>query len=196
MKPLSFPTSISTAVAAFFLFCLILPGGQVNAQEYQSPTQPPVTGRSPGVQVKLISDSGTTKTYALIFAAGDEVLSGLKEFAIKYHVKSAHFTAIGDASSAKYGWYDRSKKMFKVFRIQHFSEITSLIGDIATYNGVPVVHAHANFGTEDGTVRGGHLLEAFISPTLEVMMTVEPEPLYKKMAPEFGILVIDPAGRK
>jgi predicted DNA-binding protein with PD1-like motif len=82
--------------------------------------------------------------------------------------------------------------MFKVFKIENFSEITSLIGDIATYNGIPVVHAHANFGTEDGTVRGGHLLEAFVSPTLEVMMTVEPESLYKKLAPEFGILVIDP----
>jgi hypothetical protein len=36
------------------------------------------------------------------------------------------------------------------------------------------------------------LLEAFVSPTLEVMMTVEPEPLYKKLAPEFGISIIDP----
>jgi uncharacterized protein len=185
-------TSLSIAVTAPLLLYFTLLGSLVNAQEYQSPTQPPVTGRSPGVQVKLISDSGTTRTYALIFSAGDEILSGLKEFAVKYKVKSAHFTAIGDASSAKYGWYDQSKKMFKVFKIENFSEITSLIGDIATYNGIPVIHAHANFGTEDGTVCGGHLLEAFVSPTLEVMMTVEPESLYKKLAPESGILVIDP----
>jgi predicted DNA-binding protein with PD1-like motif len=185
-------TSFSTSFAASLLLAVTLFGCHVNGQEYQSPTQPPVTGRSPGVHVKLISDSGTTRTYTLIFSAGDEILSGLKEFAAEYKVKSAHFTAIGDARSAKYGWYDQSKKMFKVFEIDNFSEITSLIGDIATYNGIPVVHAHANFGTEDGTVRGGHLLEAFVSPTLEVMMTVEPESLYKKMAPEFGILVIDP----
>jgi predicted DNA-binding protein with PD1-like motif len=184
--------SVSTAVAAPLLLCFTLFYSNVNAQEYQSPTQPPVTGRSPGVNVKLISDSGTTRTYAVIFSAGDEIMSGLKEFALKYKVTSAHFTAIGDASSAKYGWYDQSKKMFKIFRINNFSEITSLIGDIATYNGIPVVHAHANFGTEDGTLRGGHLLEAFVSPTLEVMMTVEPGSLYKKLAPEFGILVIDP----
>ncbi len=175
------------------LFCLLSISFKSGAQEqeYASPTKAPLTGRSPGVQVKLISDNGTTKTYAIIFAAGDEVLSGLKEFAVKYSVKSAHFTAIGDASSAKYGWYDKSRKMFKVFQINNFSEVTSLIGDIALNNGNPVVHAHANFGTEDGTVHGGHLLEAFVSPTLEVMMTVEPESLYKKLAPEFGILVID-----
>jgi len=165
-------------------------------QEYALPTKAPLTGRSPGVQVKLISNNGTTKTYALIFAAGDEVLSGLKEFAVKYKVKSAHFTAIGDASSAKYGWYDKSRKMFKVFQINNFSEITSLIGDIALNNGNPVVHAHANFGTEDGLVHGGHLLEAFVSPTLEVIMTIEPESLYKKLAPEFGIFIIDTGLKK
>ena len=185
-------TSFSTLATASLVLCFTLFAGNVNAQEYQSPTQPPITGRSPGVEVKLISDSGATRTYALIFSPGDEILSGLKEFAVKYKVKSAHFTAIGDARSAKYGWYDQSKKMFKVFKINNFSEITSLIGDIATYNGIPVVHAHANFGIEDGTVRGGHLLEAYVSPTLEVIMTAEPESLYKKLAPEFGIMVIDP----
>lgn len=185
-------TSFSPALTALLLSAFTLFGSNLNAQEYQSPTQPPLTGRSPGVHVKLISDSGTTRTYALIFSAGDEILSGLKEFAVKYKVKSAHFTAIGDASSAKYGWYDHSRKMFKVFKVEGSSEITSLIGDIATFNGIPVVHAHANFGTADGTVHGGHLLEAFVSPTLEVMMTVEPESLYKRLAPEFGISVIDP----
>jgi predicted DNA-binding protein with PD1-like motif len=177
----------SASAFACVFFCL-----QIKAQEYVSPTKPPLTGRSPGVKTKLISDNGTTKTYCLIFAAGDEVLSGLKEFAIKYNVKSAHFTAIGDAKSAKYGWYDKSKQMFKVMEINNFAEITSLIGDIALYNNNPVVHGHINLATEDGTVHGGHLLEAFVSPTLEVMVTVEPETLYKKLAPEFGLLLIDP----
>ncbi|KAA2243892.1 DNA-binding protein [Chitinophaga agrisoli] len=170
------------------LVCL---SANAQEQEYVSPVKPPLTGRSPGVKVKLISDNGTTKTYAVIFAAGDEVLSGLKEFAIKYKVQSAHFTAIGDAISSKYGWYDKSRQMFKVFKIDNFAEITSLVGDIALYNGTPVVHGHVNFGTEDGTVRGGHLLEAVVSPTLEAIVTVEPEALYKKLSPEFGISVID-----
>ena len=168
-------------------FCL-----QVTAQEYVSPTQAPQTGRSPGVKVKLVSGDGPTRTYAIIFAPGDEVLSGLQEFAVKYQVKSAHFTAIGDAKSAKFGWYDKSKKMFKVARIDAYAEITSLVGDIAMKNGKPVVHGHINLATEDGVVHGGHLLEAFIEPTLEVIMTVEPVELDKKLEPEFGINIIDP----
>jgi predicted DNA-binding protein with PD1-like motif len=162
------------------------------AQDYVSPTKPFLRGRSPGVKVKLISNSGASKTYVLVFAPGDEVMSGLGEFADKYQVKSAHFTAIGDVQKGKFGWYDRTKKMFKVIPINDPSEITSLIGDIALYNGKPAVHAHINVAAKDGTVRGGHLLEAFISPTLEVMMTVEPEPLYKKFNSDMNLALIDP----
>jgi predicted DNA-binding protein with PD1-like motif len=183
-------------VLAGALFITVIFCFKANAQQYVSPTSPPITGRSPGVKVKMISADGPTKTYVLVFAKGDEVMSGLKEFAVKYHVTSAHFNAIGDASSIKFGWYDISKKMFKVMRINEFAEITSLAGDITLYNGNPVVHAHISAATQDGIVHGGHLLEAFISPTLQLMMTVEPEALYKKLDPETGILIIDPDLKK
>lgn len=162
------------------------------AQEYVSPTKAAQTGRSPGVKVKLLSDKGSTKTYALIFSPGDEIISGLKEFADKYHVKSAHFTAIGDVSSARFGFYDKSKKMFRVNHIDGFGEVTSLVGDIALNGGAAVVHAHIALAIEDGTVHGGHLLEAFVTPTLEVMLTVEPVALSKRLDNEYGVLVIDP----
>jgi predicted DNA-binding protein with PD1-like motif len=184
-------TVLAAALSITALFCF-----KADAQEYVSPTTPPLTGRSPGVKVKLISADGPTKTYVLVFAKGDEVMSGLKEFAVKYNVKSAHFNAIGDANSVKFGWYDISKKMFKVMHINEFAEITSLVGDISSYNNNPVVHAHISMATEDGIVHGGHLFEAFISPTLQLMMTVEPAPLFKKLDPETGILIIDPDLKK
>ena len=180
-------TTLLIAFSCFILICM-----KASAQEYWQPTKAFQTGRSPGVKVKLISENGATKTYAMVFAPGDEIMSGLNEFAIKYNVKSAHFTAIGDVQTAKVGWYDKSKKMFKVNAINEQCEITSMIGDIALYDGKPVVHAHINLATSDGIVHGGHLLEGFVTPTLEVMMTVEPEPLYKKFNPEFGGVLIDP----
>lgn len=161
------------------------------AQEYVSPTNPAKTGNSPGVKVKLLSKNGSVKTYILIFTKGDEVLSGLTEFAQQHKVTSAHFTAIGDATDARVGWYEQSRKMFKVIPISQPAEITSLIGDIAMYNGKPVVHAHINLATSDGIVHGGHLLEAHIFPTLEVVVTVVPNTMYKKLYPEAGATVID-----
>jgi predicted DNA-binding protein with PD1-like motif len=165
--------------------------GIAKAQEYTALPKP-VLGRSPGVKVQLLSGSSETKTYVLVFAPGDEIMSGLYEFANKYEVKSAHFTALGDVKTAKVGWFDQTKKMFKVNHIDEQCEITGMIGDIALYNGKPVVHAHISLAAQDGTVRGGHLLEGFVTPTLEVFMTVEPATLNKKFSPEFGAPLIDP----
>lgn len=182
---------IKIMVASLVLIACV--GVATQAQEYVKPTNPVQTGRSPGVKEKLLSTNGETKTYVLIFSKGDEVVSGLTEFAQKYNVKSAHYTAIGDATSAKVGWYDYERKMFKVIPIREPSEVSSLNGDIALYNGKPVAHTHLNVSTSDGISRGGHLLELFVGPTLEVFVTVEPTPLYKKLNPEFNAGVIDPS---
>ncbi|GGF14178.1 PPC domain-containing DNA-binding protein [Hymenobacter cavernae] len=165
------------------------------AQEYVAPvpSKPVELGKAPGLKVKLLSTGGQTKTYVLVFAKGDEVVSGLTEFAQKYNVKSAHYQAIGDATSAKVGVYDYDRKMFKVIPIAEPAEVTTMTGDIAVFNGKPVAHSHVNLATPDGLVHGGHLLELIIGPTMELFVTVEPTPLYKKLNTEFNAGVIDPA---
>ena len=81
--------------------------------------------------------------------------------------------------------------MFKVNVIGTQSEITSLIGDIALYNGKPAVHAHINLAAEDGTVHGGHLLEAHVRPTLEVILVESPQHLQRKTDAERALVLIE-----
>jgi hypothetical protein len=45
-------------------------------------------------------------------------------------------------------------------------------------------------GRRDGTAHGGHLLEAKIRPTCEVILTESPVHLQKQMDPESGIALI------
>jgi predicted DNA-binding protein with PD1-like motif len=175
---------------AILTFLIItMPAFKACAQEYQDPTAKPPAGKAPGMKYKVVSANGDEKIYVIIFSHGDEILSGLTDFATKNSVTCAHFTAIGDASSAKFGWYDKTKKKFKVLNVGD-AEITSLIGDIAVSNGKPVVHGHINLGTEDGIVHGGHLIEAYVGPTLEVFLTTSPTTLEKKVDPAFGAAVI------
>jgi predicted DNA-binding protein with PD1-like motif len=174
---------------------LILTGTALSAhaQEYVSPTQPVDTGKAPGVKIKLLSTNGQTKIYVLIFARSDEIRSGLTEFAQKYNVTTAHFSAIGDATSVKFGFFDYDGKMIKLIPIGEPSEVSSLNGNIAMLNGKQVVHIHANVATGDGISHGGHLLELISGPTLEVFLTVEPITLYKKVDPQYGAALIDPS---
>ena len=184
-------SSITICLSLLLCTCIF----EVKAQQYVSPTKPVELGKAPKMKVKLLSTNGQTKTYMVIFSKGDEVVSGLTEFAQKYNVKSAHYTAIGDAISAKAGWYDYKRKEFKVIPIDT-AEITSFIGDIATFNGKPVAHTHFSAATSDGIVHGGHLLELIIGPTMELVITTEPTVLYKKLDPEFGAAFINPDEEK
>jgi predicted DNA-binding protein with PD1-like motif len=150
-------------------------------------------GKAPGMQVQLLSENHGRKEYAVIFSKGDEAFSGLNEFAEKYHVTSAHFTAIGALRGATLAWFSPERKMYKKLPVEGQLEVASMIGDIALFNGKPVVHAHMVVGLPDGTARAGHVLEAHVWPTLEVMVTVEPNAMRKGLDPETGLSLIDPS---
>lgn len=55
----------------------------------------------------------------------------------------------------------------------------------------PSVYAHVVLGLSDGTTRGGHLLEAWVYPTLEAVVTETPAHLRKVLRPDIGIAPID-----
>src|SRR5437588_8330786 len=114
--------------------------------------------KAPGMQVQLLSEDHGRKEYAVIFSKGDEAFSGLNEFAEKFHVTSAHFTAIGALRGATLAWFSPEQKMYKKIPIEGQLEVASMIGDIAVFNGKPVVHTHMVVGVPDGTGRDGHVV--------------------------------------
>ena len=145
------------------------------------------------MQVQLLNPGEPTKQYAVIFYQGDEAFSGLLDFAEKYPISSAHFTAIGALNGATLGWFDPQRKMYKKIPIEGQVEVIGMSGDIALYQGKPVVHTHMVVGTSDGTTRGGHVLSGYVSPTLEVMVTVDPISMQKRFDPETDLTLIDPS---
>lgn len=172
------------------------PARPMSAIEYQSPEAPVAHGKAPGLQTKLLSDVGGVKTYALVFAKGDEVLSGLTDFVAAQHVQAAHFSAIGAFQTATTAWFDPQKKQYRLNRVQGPVELVSLLGDVALFEGKPVVHSHLAVGHPDGRIEGGHLIEGYVFPTVELFLTVYPTPLYKKSDPETDLKLIDPAAQK
>jgi predicted DNA-binding protein with PD1-like motif len=144
------------------------------------------------MQVKLVKDTPDERVYAVIFQAGDEALSGLTDFAIHYHVRDAHFTAIGAASGATLGWLDLPAKVYRAIPVTEQVEVLSMVGDVATFAGKPVVHAHLVLGKHDGSTVGGHLWELHVDPTLEVFVTVDSPPLDKRPDAASGMKLIDP----
>ena len=115
------------------------------------------------------------KTFALIFETGDEIASVLQQFARGQGLAGSSFKAIGALSYAKLGWFNwETKKYDPACVLAEQVELLSLIGDIALRDGEPQVHAHVVVGRSDGTAHGGHLLEARVRPTCELILTESP----------------------
>jgi hypothetical protein len=164
-------------------------------QAYLSPAAPVATGKAPGMKVRLLGENRGAKSYAIVLAKGDEVMSGLTDFARHYKITSASFTAIGAFSHATVAWFDDNRKEFKLVPIEQQVELVSMIGDIALSGNQPAVHTHVSLAASDGTLRGGHLIEAYVFPTLELFITVYPTPLQKQLDEATGLKLIDPLAK-
>jgi uncharacterized protein len=139
---------------------------------------------------KLLNEAGE-RTFALVFETGDEVVSLLKKFASEHKPRSAHFTAIGAFQDVVLAYFDCEARHYRKIPVQEQVEVLSLAGDIAwAEDGKPVVHAHVVVGRSDASTRGGHLMEAHVRPTLELILTESPRHLERKHDPESGLALI------
>jgi uncharacterized protein len=151
------------------------------------------SGHAPGAQHRLLaSHEDGTKDYALVLRAGDEVMTAILDFAKSEHVVAARLQAIGAVRDAEVGWYDAALKEYRVSMVPEQVEVLSLTGDIgAGANGDPAVHVHCALQGKDGPARGGHLIDATTSPTLEVFVTTFPQPLPKKLDPTYDLQLFE-----
>jgi len=139
---------------------------------------------------KLLSEQ-EGRTFAIVFATGDEVTAGLHKFAEENRLSASHFTAIGAFERVTLGYFDWKQKDYQRIPLHEQVEVVSLIGDIALDNGNPKVHAHVVVGKSDGTAHGGHLLEAYVRPTLEVVLVESPAHLRRRLDRDSGLALID-----
>jgi predicted DNA-binding protein with PD1-like motif len=132
------------------------------------------------------------RTHALILDKGEEVVAALTEFARREGITAGHFTAIGAFSDAVLGYFERDRRDYRRIPVREQVEVLVLAGDLSVDGGQPRVHAHAVVGRADGTTRGGHLLEAHVWPTLEVILVESPAHLVRRHDPESGLALIVP----
>jgi len=139
---------------------------------------------------KLLRDHQGERTFALIFETGDEVASNLSAFIKQQQIGAARLTAIGAFRDVTLGYFDWETKEYQKIPVEEQVEVLSMIGDVALKDGVPTLHAHVVVGRSDGSTRGGHLIEANVRPTLEVILVDSPAHLRKEHDPESGLALI------
>jgi predicted DNA-binding protein with PD1-like motif len=142
------------------------------------------------MKAQLIHEHNGEKTFVLVFDKGEEVVAGLYEFAAQHDIAAAHLTAVGAFRDVILGYFERDRKDYKQIPLREQVEVLALIGNIALAKGQPKLHAHVVVGKSDGTAHGGHLLEAHVWPTLEVVAVESPQHLRRTIDEETGLALL------
>jgi hypothetical protein len=142
------------------------------------------------MQSKLLHNADGQRTFAVILATGDEVMGCLKDFVTRERITAAQISAIGALSDVVLEYFDWEKKAYTKIPLREQVEVASLLGDVAEADGKPAIHLHIVVGRRDGSAMAGHLGEAHVRPTLEVILTESPAHLRKRHDPESGLALI------
>ena len=167
-------------VVSFLVACGVAFTGGYQLYAQQAAPNPESRNFRPGTAPGLkVTDMGRSSghTYRVNMVKGDEIITGLLDFAEKNHIKNGHFSGLGAIDKATFRWSDPVNKTNRKTEVNEEAEVVSLVGSISTdKDGNAGVHAHSVVALGDGTTRGGHLMNARVSIIAEIFVTEEEVP--------------------
>ena len=133
--------------------------------------------------------------YYIRLDKGDEILASLTEVCQREDIKAAQISGIGGCDRAVVGVFDPAKKEYIREEVNAMLELISLDGNVTQYEGKPYLHAHASFAYRGGdgkaAVLSGHLLEAVVGLTGEIILTPADGVVTRRYNEDLGIRVWD-----
>jgi len=110
-------------------------------------------------------------TILLRLDPGEEILASLKALCLKENIALGAVSGIGAVNRAVLGLFETAAKQYHANTFEMDMEIVSLAGNISTMDGAPYLHLHMAVSDARGRAFGGHLSEAVVSATAEIMVT-------------------------
>lgn len=101
---------------------------------------------------------------------GEEIVSILTKFCSEREIKLGKISAIGAVNEVKIGIFDPIKKEYNSNTIKGTFEILSITGNITLNKDQPYLHMHIMLSDSGFNAFGGHLNEAVVSATCEVII--------------------------
>lgn len=104
----------------------------------------------------------------------EEVITSLLRVAQREQIDLAMIQGIGALKKVTMGAYHVDTQAFNGHTFEGVFEMLSLSGTIDTMHGEPYQHLHIVVGDDDAKAWGGHLKEAVVSATAEIIITKLP----------------------
>ena len=102
----------------------------------------------------------------------EDICGKLIEVAEKEQIQLAEISGLGAVNDVTTGVFDPEAKQYHANRFQGTFEIVSLTGTLTRQDGNAYLHVHMSVGDGKGNVFGGHLNQAIVSATSEIVIRV------------------------
>jgi predicted DNA-binding protein with PD1-like motif len=131
-------------------------------------------------------------SYLIRLDRGEQALRILREFANHHRLGFAVVRAIGTFERATLGYHGVADKTYQEKVFEEPLELLNLSGNIARgEDGSTIVHAHVTVSRADYTTLGGHLVEATVGPTLEVVVKAMPISVHRRHDSETALRLLE-----
>ena len=121
----------------------------------------------------------------------EEVIASLKKIVSRENITSGHLTGIGAVNCVRLGYYDLATKGYYQKEFMDNFELLNITGNIAYFEGKPMLHCHVTIADHNLNVFGGHLDEAKVSVTVEIFLTETDAKIERKMDENFKLALME-----
>jgi len=127
----------------------------------------------------------------VVLEKGDKIIESLNKISQDNNILFGWINGIGAINEITIGSYPSKIKEYikKIFKSEY--ELTSLIGNITSKNGIPFVHAHVTLSDEDCNAFGGHLFEATTAVTCEIIISISNNKVNRSFNEDIGLYLWD-----
>lgn len=128
--------------------------------------------------------------YLIRLERGESIVESLTKFCQEQAINFGTISAIGGVDQATLGWYELTTKSYHWKDFSGNLEVVSLTGNIALLDQAPFLHIHTVIADENYQSFGGHLKEAKVAVTLEVIIEKLEGKVERKMEDEIGLSLL------
>lgn len=129
--------------------------------------------------------------YILRLNHEEKLVESILSFCEQHKVNTASVSGIGGVSVVELGYYDLSRKEYYWRNFYGLFEITSLMGNIAIVDSKPFLHSHMTISDTNFQVFGGHLKEAVVGPTCELMINTHDKNITRMVDDDIGLKLLN-----
>lgn len=129
--------------------------------------------------------------YIIRLKRGELVNKSLKKFCQKESIKNGAIWAIGSVDDPILAHYQVDTKKYSEKKFKGVFEVAPLTGNVGLYEEQPLIHNHILVSDESMQAFAGHLVEAKVSATLEVILIKFDSKLTKSNDQETGLKLYD-----